>query len=63
MNKFLFVFFSRLIVLLQIIELMADPSTDSPVMPAIAQQILLNREEFYATARKYTVTYAESKTI
>jgi ubiquitin-protein ligase len=40
---------------------MADPSTESPVMPAIAQQMLNNPEEFNETARKYTVTYAQSK--
>jgi ubiquitin-protein ligase len=41
---------------------MADPSTENPVMPAIAQQMLKNSEEFYETARKYTATYAQSKT-
>jgi ubiquitin-protein ligase len=50
-----------MLVLLQIIELMADPSTESPVMPAIAQQILKNPQEFNETARKYTTTYAQSK--
>ena len=50
------------LVLLQIIELMADPSTENPVVPAIAQQILQNPQEFYAAARKHTATYAQSKT-
>jgi len=49
-------------ILLQIIELMADPSTENPVVPAIAQQILQNPEEFNATARKYTITHAQSNT-
>lgn len=40
---------------------MADPSTESPVMPVIAQQILKNPQEFYETARKHTTTYAQSK--
>jgi ubiquitin-protein ligase len=40
---------------------MADPHTESPMMPAIAEQILANPEEFYATARKHTETYAQSK--
>ncbi len=40
---------------------MADPRTESPIMPAIAEQILLNPAEFYATARKHTETYAQSK--
>lgn len=48
-------------VLLQIIALMADPSTESPVMPAIAEQILANPQGFYDTARKHTETYAQSK--
>lgn len=51
-----------LIVLLQIIELLADPSTESPVVPAIAQQMINNPQEFYATARKYTTTHAQPKT-
>ena len=42
---------------------MADPSTESPVVPAIAQQILNNPQEFYETARKYTVAYAQPHTI
>jgi hypothetical protein len=49
------------LVLLQIIELMADPSTENPVMPAIAQQILQNPQEFYDTARKYTAKHAQLK--
>lgn len=49
------------IVLLQIIELLADPSTESPVVPAIAQQILKNPDEFYETARKHTMTHAQPK--
>ena len=49
------------LVLLQIIELLADPSTESPVVPAIAQQILKNPKEFYETARKYTETHAQPK--
>jgi ubiquitin-protein ligase len=49
------------IVLLQIIELLADPSTESPVVPAIAQQILKNPQEFYETARKYTAAHAQPK--
>ena len=40
---------------------MADPSTESPVMPAIAQQILKSPDEFYQAARKYTTTHAEAK--
>jgi ubiquitin-protein ligase len=52
-------FFS--IVLLQIIELLADPSTENPVVPAIAQQILKNPQEFYDTARMYTKKYAQPK--
>jgi ubiquitin-protein ligase len=58
-SKFSHVFL--LIVLLQIIELMADPSTESPVMPAIAQQILKNPQEFYDTAHKYTKAHAQPK--
>jgi ubiquitin-protein ligase len=46
-------------ILLQIIELLADPSTESPVVPAIAQQILKNPQEFYETARKYTKAHAQ----
>ncbi len=53
---------SFVIVLLQIIALMANPHTDSPVMPAIAEQILLNPQEFHDTARKHTEAYAQSKT-
>ncbi len=49
------------LVLLQIIELLADPSTESPVVPAIAQQILKNPQEFYETARTYTNKYAQPK--
>jgi ubiquitin-protein ligase len=41
---------------------MANPHTDSPVMPAIAEQILLNPQEFHDTARKHTEAYAQSKT-
>jgi len=55
----LYIFIS--IVLLQIIELLADPSTESPVVPAIAQQILKNPQEFYETARKYTTAHAQPK--
>ncbi len=51
------------IVLLQIIELLADPSTESPVVPAIAQQILKNPQEFYETARKHTAAHAQPKTM
>ena len=40
---------------------MADPQTDSPIMPAIAEQIHLNPQGFYETARKYTKTHAQSK--
>jgi hypothetical protein len=40
---------------------MADPSTETPMMPAIAEQILVNPKEFYATARKYTENYAQLK--
>ena len=50
-----------MIVLLQIIELMAEPSIESPMMPAIAEQIRVNPKEFYATARKHTETYAQLK--
>lgn len=52
-----------ILVLLQIIELMADPSTENPLMPAIAQQLLLNREEFNETARRHTETYAQSRNV
>lgn len=48
-----------LVVLLQIIELLADPSTESPVVPAIAQQILKSPDEFYETARKHTAAHAQ----
>ncbi len=41
---------------------MADPSTESPIMPAIAQQVGQNRDEFNKTARKYAETHAQSKT-
>jgi len=41
--------------------LLADPSTESPVVPAIAQQILKNPQEFYETARKYTTAHAQPK--
>jgi len=41
---------------------MADPSAESPVMAAIGQQMLTNPKEFYETARKHTVTHAQSKT-
>lgn len=39
---------------------MADPSTESPLMPAIAQQLLMNPQEFNETARKHTEAYAQS---
>ena len=54
---------SILIVLLQIIELLADPSAESPVVPAIAQQMLKNPQEFYETARKYTMAHAQPKPV
>ncbi|CAF1422127.1 unnamed protein product [Rotaria magnacalcarata] len=50
-------------ILLQIIELLADPSTESPLVSAIAQQILKNPQEFYDTARKHTMAYAQPKSI
>ena len=53
--------FHLFLVLLQIIELMADPSTESPVMPAIAQQILKDPREFFDAARKHTEAHAELK--
>ena len=56
----LFLLFLNL-VLLQIIALMADPRTDNPMMPAIAEQIHLNPQEFYETARKHTKAHAQSK--
>jgi ubiquitin-conjugating enzyme E2 D/E len=52
---------SLVTILLQIIELLADPSTENPVVPAIAQQILKNPQEFYDTARMYTKKYAQPK--
>ncbi|CAF4382156.1 unnamed protein product, partial [Rotaria sp. Silwood2] len=48
-------------ILLQIIELLADPSTESPLVSAIAQQILKNPDEFYETARKHTIAHAQPK--
>ena len=66
-SKIGFFFWNRLlllcliVVLLQIIALMADPSTESPLMPAIAKQIQKNPREFYETARKYAATYAQFK--
>ncbi|CAF3327927.1 unnamed protein product [Rotaria socialis] len=50
-------------ILLQIIELLADPSTESPLVSTIAQQILKNPKEFYDTARKHTMAYAQPKSI
>jgi len=44
-----------------IIELLADPSTENPVVPGIAQQILKNPDEFYETARKHTMAHAQPK--
>lgn len=40
---------------------MGDPHTDSPIMPAIAEQIMKSPQEFYDTARKHTEAYAQSK--
>lgn len=40
---------------------MADPHTDTPAMPAIAEQMMKNPQEFYETARKHTQAYAQSK--
>ncbi|CAF1052433.1 unnamed protein product [Rotaria sp. Silwood1] len=48
-------------ILLQIIELLADPSTESPLVSAIAQQMLKNPNEFYETARKHTIAHAQPK--
>lgn len=42
---------------------MADPSTESPLVPSIAQQMVKNPEEFYETARKHTMAHAQPKSV
>ena len=45
-------------VLLSILSMLTDPNPKDPLMPDIAQQYVENREEYEATAKQWTQTYA-----
>ena len=46
-------------VLLSIVSLLTDANPKDPLVPAIAQQYIANREEFDRTAREWTQLYAQ----
>ena len=46
-------------VLLSVCSMLSDPNPDDPLMPEIATQYKVDREEYNATARSWTLQYAQ----